>query len=198
MHALGFWHEHSRPDRDDHISVEWDNIVQGAEVNFQKAVEVNSLGSAYDFNSIMHYPTSAYAIDSNMPTITNRTAMNRWEIMGQRVKLSDQDREQLRLLYQCKSGPRSAPASVDDLCSEDCPCWENALRECSSNDECLGDLVCEDTPNPLPVPEYNDQLPPYPYQSGTIQCSEYCHILCCQFPDNVIECPEVSTRNSLA
>ena len=48
MHALGFWHEHSRPDRDDYINVQWDNVLQGAERNLEKAEMINSLGSGYD------------------------------------------------------------------------------------------------------------------------------------------------------
>ena len=30
MHALGFFHEHQRPDRDAYVKVNWDNIVDGS------------------------------------------------------------------------------------------------------------------------------------------------------------------------
>ena len=55
-HALGFWHEQTRIDRDNYLTILWDNIKPAAVRQFQKYThETDSLGVAYDFDSIMHY-----------------------------------------------------------------------------------------------------------------------------------------------
>ena len=36
MHAVGFWHEQSRSDRDSYVSVYWNNILPGMAYNFKK------------------------------------------------------------------------------------------------------------------------------------------------------------------
>lgn len=50
LHALGFYHEHNRPDRDNHIEVNWDNIAEGSAKNFVKRdpSSVELLGLPYD------------------------------------------------------------------------------------------------------------------------------------------------------
>ncbi|KAH0623066.1 hypothetical protein JD844_030984, partial [Phrynosoma platyrhinos] len=54
MHVLGFWHEHSRADRDKYISISWNEILTGFEMNFLKSWNTNMLGD-YDYSSVMHY-----------------------------------------------------------------------------------------------------------------------------------------------
>lgn len=48
-HVVGFWHEHTRPDRENHVVINKHNIMTGQEYNFNKLTEedVNSLGQAY-------------------------------------------------------------------------------------------------------------------------------------------------------
>jgi hypothetical protein len=56
-HALGFWHEQSRPDRDEWVTVEWDSIDKNSKGQFLKEQEsdVDNAGIPYDYGSIMHY-----------------------------------------------------------------------------------------------------------------------------------------------
>lgn len=62
-HVVGFWHEHTRPDRENHVVIEKNNIMQGQEYNFNKLTEdeVNSLGLPYDYDSIMHYARNTFS-----------------------------------------------------------------------------------------------------------------------------------------
>ncbi|KAB7498760.1 Zinc metalloproteinase nas-15 [Armadillidium nasatum] len=71
MHSTGFWHEHSRGDRDDYIEVIWTNIRTGMKNNFDKYdwSTIQSLGVEYDLGSIMHYGPYAFAKDRSKPTI---------------------------------------------------------------------------------------------------------------------------------
>ncbi len=53
---LGFEHEHQRFDRDDYVMIEWDNIYQDKQELFKKKIEFfTTLGTAYDYESVMHY-----------------------------------------------------------------------------------------------------------------------------------------------
>ena len=63
MHAAGFWHEQSRADRDDYITINWANIQTGMEFNFLKydLRKIDHLGAKYDTCSVMHYGAYAFA-----------------------------------------------------------------------------------------------------------------------------------------
>ncbi|VVC98444.1 unnamed protein product [Leptidea sinapis] len=103
-HVVGFWHEHTRPDRDRHVQIIRDNIMNGQEYNFNKLTEeeVNSLGQTYDYDSIMHYARNTFSKGTYLDTILPLEVhgKKRPEI-GQRIRLSASDIAQTNLLYKC-------------------------------------------------------------------------------------------------
>ncbi|XP_077302859.1 hatching enzyme 1.2-like [Arctopsyche grandis] len=103
LHALGFWHEHSRTDRDLNILIQWDNILSGREKNFRvrMANESTTLGIPYDFESVMHYKNNSFSRDKRRkPTILPRNPSIR-VMMGQRIRISKSDIAKLNRLYRC-------------------------------------------------------------------------------------------------
>ncbi|XP_064872598.1 astacin-like metalloprotease toxin 5 [Oncorhynchus nerka] len=97
MHALGLHHEHTRPDRDQYITIQWDNVVSGKEDNF-KVKEGDTQDLAYDYDSIMHYGTYYFSSNQN-PTIDSKKSGVQ---IGQRNHLSPLDIARLNKLYQCE------------------------------------------------------------------------------------------------
>lgn len=75
LHAIGFWHEHNRPDRDDFIVVDFEPLGNlDASVNYGIKHTIQSNGMDYDYNSIMHYGGE---IDTDGDRIAETTIMSR-------------------------------------------------------------------------------------------------------------------------
>lgn len=59
LHALGFWHEQSRSDRDAHVTIQDRHIQLGSEDEF--TIEATSSGgSPYDYGSVMHFAADTF------------------------------------------------------------------------------------------------------------------------------------------
>ncbi|XP_069936402.1 zinc metalloproteinase nas-13-like [Cherax quadricarinatus] len=141
MHASGFWHEQSRWDRDNYITINTYNIQTGMQYNFEKYSwqKIQSLGVDYDLGSIMHYGPYAFAKDRTKPTIIPRRAGTD---IGQRRAFSDKDILKLQLLYNCANtsttpvvtvspiSPPSPEKCVDN--SQYCDTWAK-IGECGKN-----------------------------------------------------------------
>ncbi|XP_071343405.1 meprin A subunit beta [Trachinotus anak] len=101
LHALGFWHEQSRADRDDYVNIMWDRIEPGKEHNFKKHDDTvsSALGVPYDYGSVMHYSKTSFNIGSE-PTIVTKIPQF-MDVIGQRMGFSASDLTKLNHLYNC-------------------------------------------------------------------------------------------------
>ncbi|KAK3510037.1 hypothetical protein QTP70_026244 [Hemibagrus guttatus] len=96
-HALGFYHEHTRSDRDKYVKINWENIDPTTQSNFNLK-NTNNLNTLYDYSSVMHYGRTAFSING-LDTITPipDPSVN----IGQRKELSAIDILRINTLYKC-------------------------------------------------------------------------------------------------
>lgn len=66
-HALGLFHEQSRRDRDNFVTINANNIQSGQANQFDLEKDSGSYGP-YDFDSVMHYGQCAFSRNPNCPT----------------------------------------------------------------------------------------------------------------------------------
>lgn len=99
-HAAGLWHEQSREDRDNFVTINFPNIQPGMEHNFNQHITDGDDIGPYDYDSIMHYPRNAFAVNLNVDTITPKPNPN--VVIGQRTGLSAGDLRAINSIYQRK------------------------------------------------------------------------------------------------
>ncbi|EFN88281.1 Zinc metalloproteinase nas-14 [Harpegnathos saltator] len=104
MHALGFYHQQSAADRDDWVTIHWDNIKFGREHNFNKYDNrtITDYGISYDYKSVMHYSSHAFSRNGE-PTITPKKEKVK---LGQRDGLSEKDVAKVQAMYKEQCGVR--------------------------------------------------------------------------------------------
>ena len=115
-HAVGLWHEQSRKDRDQYITINFQNIQSGRAFNFQTYVQQGADGDEYtnalDFNSIMLYGSFFFSANGQ-PTIVRKNGST---YNAQRNGLSSGDISGLRTMY---------PGGGNDICDGVAP-WSSS------------------------------------------------------------------------
>ncbi len=140
LHAIGFFHEQSRPDRDSYVRINLSNVNPKNRHNFDIASGSSLLDSEYDYSSLMHYEKYDFAIDASVETII--PLQSGVSALGQREGLTSDDIAKIHLLYQCISGPRNLESYKNDPCTVDCPCWEGATGCNGVDAACRTGLIC--------------------------------------------------------
>lgn len=132
MHAIGFWHEQSRPDRDKYVEIFWENIDPDNAYNFNRYSHEHAdvLGVGYDYNTIMHYGKYAFSMNGK---VTMQAVGNSDLQLGQMNTLDATDIIQINALYNC--------ANASNIWSEwspygpcDSVCYRSRHRFCSHDD----------------------------------------------------------------
>jgi hypothetical protein len=94
-HAVGLWHEQSREDRDNFVTINWENIKSDKKHNFnQHITDGDDLGS-YDYGSIMHYPRDAFTANGKDTIVPKQAGVT----IGQRNALSAGDIAAVQAMY---------------------------------------------------------------------------------------------------
>ena len=102
-HAIGFFHEQSRPDRDRYLRIHWQNIRENFKHNYHKASRSAVIQlSPYDVESTMHYNSDSFGLNSRLPTMTklDKSGKDTGEKIFTGQKLSEGDYEGARELYE--------------------------------------------------------------------------------------------------
>ena len=98
MHAVGFWHEQQRPDRDKYV---WVKPSLREDTNYKRMDDTKAIGE-YDFCSVMHYP-----LNSNLKLKDdNNRCSHRLNT------LSPQDIEKINIMYNCERNNGSSESGV--------------------------------------------------------------------------------------
>ena len=123
-HAVGFVHEQNRPDRDNHVIINWYNIPEHIRGNFVKysSTVINTYNVPYDYDSLMHYGGKAGSKNGD-PTIETLDPTAQ-EKIGRSTGLSFRDIKLANLMYKCYEGCDSSKTCPGEgFVGKDCRCY---------------------------------------------------------------------------
>lgn len=88
---------HRHTNRDDYVTVVWENIQSGKEENFRKFSATRDYGIGYDYNSLMHYGRTAFSVNGKATLIPKDPNAD----IGQTIGFSRRDVEKINRMYDC-------------------------------------------------------------------------------------------------
>ncbi|GBM84367.1 Astacin-like metalloprotease toxin 1 [Araneus ventricosus] len=102
-HAVGFYHEQNRSDRDDYLTIYWENIKEGQEDQFFKLSPLQTINlTPFDYESVMLYGSLTFSRDKASRLRTMEGKDGRYLKDVNTKQLSKDDAERINKLYDCK------------------------------------------------------------------------------------------------
>nr|XP_040580972.1 low choriolytic enzyme-like [Lepeophtheirus salmonis] len=154
LHILGFSHEQTRPDRDQYVKINWENLKIGTHSNFWRALGENepaaipycgsvgvdqydncyagfrasTFGLNYDYGSIMHYGLRYFSTNGrNTMTLKKSTTAQ----IPNRRGMSSLDVQKTKLAYECQDANTTpAPTTTTPASPTSKPC-DDTFKYCS-------------------------------------------------------------------
>ena len=135
-HAIGFWHEHSRTDRDSYVKIVHKNIKEGEQHNFDKH-NTNNYNVPYDYLSLMHYYHKAWSRNGNSTILSLSKDPKYQKIMGYAQRLSFYDVMLANKMYECDANcDQSEKCPSDAYRDKDCKCYCRSSDDSDPIEEC--------------------------------------------------------------
>ena len=101
MHALGFYHEHMRSDRDNYLIIHLNRVMPGMSENFEKnPVHMNRLLTRFDYNSIMIYSSTAFSKNGQL-TMEPKEKQFKLKEPYDKTQMSALDALSINKMYDC-------------------------------------------------------------------------------------------------
>jgi len=196
LHATGLWHEQSRPDRDDYVTIRFENIPKSLAYNFDKMTFNNSqtYNVSYNYLSVMHYDSHAFSTNGQVTIETKDKKMQ--DRIGHRDHAVETDYQKIRQIYECKGNypampnptlppPTPPPPCIDTVtyCNEYLDQCNQAWTQSSCRKSCN---LCSGTsgtsattPRPAPCKDEVDYCHEYGKQCKTeLWMNDYCKKTC--------------------
>uniref|UniRef100_A0A0N4ZTU2 Metalloendopeptidase n=1 Tax=Parastrongyloides trichosuri TaxID=131310 RepID=A0A0N4ZTU2_PARTI len=117
LHALGFFHEQSRPDRDQYLTIALNNVASSKKHNYQihTSDESDTLGIPYNYGSAMQYDKKAFASNNQVVMITKNKLYQ--DSIGNKARLAFLDFKAVNKAYcskKCKGGVKCSNGGYED------------------------------------------------------------------------------------
>jgi len=150
FHAIGLHHEQSRYDRDNYLTIRYENLLNNDSYSRWQLRPVNETESTfydipYNYASIMHYDAWSLGNGKVGAFVMEPKNLYYLSVMGYAQKANQTDWEKIRRIYDCKGNyPVSPPADIPcvdedkwfdcnetyDYCDKDSTTIHNCRKTC--------------------------------------------------------------------